>query len=235
MEPALILFDIDGTLVDTAGAGRLALVEVFRTLYDVDGDVEASRRVRFEGKTDPVIVVELARVFGVDEREVTGRTAEFERVYLEILQSILSRPEPERRILPGVVTLLDAIEALPHATLGLLTGNIEAGGRTKLAAFDLNRYFPDGGFASDHHDRAAIARLAHEKMERHTGLSFAASRTTVVGDTEHDIACARANNFRAVAVSSGWAPRDRLVAAAPDALFDDFLDTDAVLDALGLA
>jgi phosphoglycolate phosphatase-like HAD superfamily hydrolase len=235
MEPTLILFDIDGTLVDTAGAGRRALVEVFRTLYGVDGDMEASRRVRFEGKTDPVIVVELARAFGVDEREVTGRIEEFERVYLKILRSILARPEPERRILPGVVPLLDAIEALPHASLGLLTGNIEAGGRAKLDAFDLNRYFPDGGFASDHHDRGVIARLAREKMERRAGVSFAASRTTVVGDTEYDVACARANAFRAVAVTSGWVPRERLVAAAPDALFDDLLDTGAVLRALGVA
>ena len=228
------MFDIDGTLVDTAGAGRRALVEAFRTLYDVDGDVEASRRVRFEGKTDPIIVAELAEAFGVDPREVEQRSQEFERLYLEILRAILALPDSRRRVLPGVIPLLDALRARPETHVGLLTGNVEAGGRAKLASLDLEHYFEAGGFASDHPDRRVIARITREKMEQRTGLSFDPSRTVVVGDTHHDVECARANAFRVVAVNSGYVPRETLVAAGPDALFDDLLDLDAVLEALGL-
>ncbi|MDX1387812.1 MAG: HAD family hydrolase [Acidobacteriota bacterium] len=232
MEPRLVLFDIDGTLVDTAGAGRHALVEALRRMYDIDGDVELSRRVKFEGKTDPIIVVELAEVFGIETQRVKDQVREFERLYLEILGAILARPDERRRVLPGVIPLLDALSERPDTHVGLLTGNIEAGGRAKLASLDLERYFEAGGFASDHPDRRVIARIAREKMERSTGLFFDPERTVVVGDTHHDVECARANGFRVVAVNSGYVPRETLVAAGPDALFDDLSDLDAVLRAL---
>ena len=137
-------------------------------------------------------------------------------------------------MLPGVRAALDALEERPGVHLGLLTGNIEAGARTKLDAFGLNRYFPDGGFASDHPDRPTIARLAREKLSRRSRLTFSPSATVVVGDTEYDVDCGRANGFRTVAVDSGWVSREALEAARPDALLDDFTNLSAVLEALGL-
>ena len=113
-----------------------------------------------------------------------------------------------------------------------MTGNVEDGARAKLGAFGLNHFFSDGGFASDHPDRAEIARIAHERLSRRARYRFPAGQVVVVGDTELDVACAKANGFRAVAVESGWVPRERLEAASPDALFEDLTDADAVLAAL---
>jgi phosphoglycolate phosphatase-like HAD superfamily hydrolase len=137
-------------------------------------------------------------------------------------------------VLPGVRETLEMLAGRGDVTLGLLTGNLEAGAWAKLEAFGLADYFEAGGFSSDHADRREIARRAHAKLCAHTGIPFPAARTVVVGDTEHDVDCAQANGFRAVAVASGWVPRERLVEAGPDALLDDFTDSELVLAALDL-
>lgn len=235
MKPTLVLFDVDGTLVDLAGAGRRGLERAFRSVFGIDDIREPASRVRFEGKTDPTIIAEIAREAGVPEDEIASRAADLETAYLEGLRDELAEPNPRRRTMPGVFPLLDTLATREGVYLGLLTGNIEAGARLKLDTFGLNRYFADGGFSSDHHDRDMIARIAHDRMVRRTGVRFDASRVSVIGDTELDIRCARANGFRAIAVESGWVPRERLEAARPDALFADLTDLPAVLAALGLA
>jgi phosphoglycolate phosphatase-like HAD superfamily hydrolase len=146
----------------------------------------------------------------------------------------MAREDPRRRALPGIPELLERLAARDDLVLGLLTGNFEAGARLKLEPFGLNRFFPDGGFSSDSADRREIARIARDRAARRSGIAFAAHEVTVVGDTEHDVDCARANGFRAVAIESGWVAREELERAGPDALLDSFLDVDAVLDALGL-
>lgn len=234
MEPALILFDVDGTLVDMAGAGRRALTFAIETVFGLDGIAQHAARIRFQGKTDPAILCEIAREAGIAEADIAARTRDLCTVYVEGLRRELARPDPRRRALPGVRGLLLELDRRPDVYLGLLTGNLEEGARAKLEVFDLNRFFPDGGFASDHPDRDEIARLAVAKLSKRFGLGFHPSRVTVVGDTELDVACARANGYRAVAVDSGWVPRAALVEAAPDALLDGFTDRPAVLRALEL-
>lgn len=231
---SLILFDVDGTLIDTAGAGRRSLERAFETVLGLRDVAAVSARVRFNGKTDPIIIAEIAREAGLDAAEVGRFAPPLERAYLDALRDEMSRPDPRRRTIPGVVALLEALAPRPGVTLGLLTGNIEEGARLKLAPFELNRFFPDGGFASDHADRTAIARIAHEKLSRRAGIPFERERTWVIGDTELDVACARDNGFRAAAVDSGWTPRERLVSARPDLLLDDFTDVPAVIAALEL-
>ena len=235
MDPTLVLFDVDGTLVNTAGAGRRALEEAFRLAFGLDDIAPAASRVRFAGKSDPTIIAEIAREAGLAGSEVERRFPELQSGYLEALRAELARPEPRRRVMPGVRSLLEGLAARPEVFLGLVTGNIEEGARAKLAAFDLNRFFPDGGFASDHPDRAEIARIAHVRLSRRAGLRFAAHRVIVVGDTEMDVACAHANGFVAIAVESGWVPREVLAASRPDALFPDLTDSAAVLAAMGLS
>ena len=230
----LVLFDLDGTLVDCAGAGRRAIEAAFREVFGLPDIEGPSRRVRFEGKTDPVIVEEIAREAGLPGDRVAAAEQAFRASYLGALRAELARPDPRRRIMPGVRELLDALSSRPDVLLGLLTGNIEEGARAKLEPFGLNRYFPSGGFSSDHRDRSEIARLAHEKTSRHAGAAIPPGRVSVVGDTELDISCARANGFRAIAVYSGWVPHDRLAAAHPDFLFEDLSDLPSVLTALGL-
>jgi phosphoglycolate phosphatase len=234
MDPSLVLFDLDGTLVDCAGAGRRAIETAFREVLGLPDIEGPSRRVRFEGKTDPVIVEEIAREAGVPVERLAGVEAEFRASYVGALREELARPDPRRRIMPGVRALLEALRHEPQVLIGLLTGNIEEGARAKLEPFGLNGYFTSGGFSSDHKDRAEIARVARDRLAHLTGREIPPERVSVVGDTELDIHCARVNGFRAVAVQSGWIPRERLLAARPDALFDDLTDLPAVLRALGI-
>ncbi len=109
------------------------------------------------------------------------------------------------------------------------------GARAKLEPFRLNRFFPTGGFASDDPDRRKIAEIACRKVSELTGIAFEAAQVTVVGDTEHDVDCARANGFRAVALDSGWVSRETLERARPDVLLDDLSDRARVLEALQLS
>jgi phosphoglycolate phosphatase-like HAD superfamily hydrolase len=234
MTPTLVLFDVDGTLVNTAGAGRRALERSFQTVFGLDDIATAAARVRFNGKSDPTIIADIARESGVALPEIGRRYPDLQRAYLDALRDELSRPDPRRRTMPGVTALLEILVARADVVLGLVTGNIEEGARAKLEVFGLNRFFAGGGFSSDHPDRAEIARIAHERLSRRAGHRFPPRRVIVVGDTELDVACARANGFVAIAVESGWMPREQLEAAAPDALFSDLTDTAAVLAAMRL-
>ncbi len=234
MPPTLLLFDVDGTLVDAAGAGRRGIENAFRRVLGLDDVSKPSSRVRFDGKTDPVIIHDIAREAGLSEDVIRDRMPDLLDAYVEGLRDEMGRPDPRRRVMPGVPALLASAAAHPGARLGLLTGNIERGARVKLEPFGLNAYFPTGGFASDHPDRVEIARLAREKVCASAGVAVAPERVWVVGDTELDVACAHANGFRALAVVSGFVARERLVASHPDALFADLTDTAAVLAAVGL-
>lgn len=234
MPPILVLFDIDGTLVSVGGAGRRALEQAFHVVFGIDAVAALAGGVRFEGRTDPVIIADMAVAAGIAPEEVDRRGPELREAYLSILREELARPDARRRLIPGVLTLLDRLRERPEVFLGLLTGNIEAGARAKLDPFGLNEYFTDGGFSSDHADRGEIARIAREKLSRRTGVEFPPERVVVVGDTDQDVACARANGYRVVVVESGFVPKERLVAARPDALFADFTDVAAVQRALGL-
>ena len=235
MEPHLILFDIDGTLVDSAGAGRRATEQAFHEVFGLDSIGSRTAGVRFAGMTDPKIFGALADALGIPSGRLQARRRALAESYMRALDVQMRRPDPKRRALPGVAALLEALDACRHVYLGLVTGNLEHGARAKLEPFGLNRFFPGGGFGSDHDDRREIARLARTRLSSWAGLEFADSRVVVVGDTEHDIDCARANGFRSLAVESGWVSRECLRKAGPDALFSDLTDRPRVLEALGLA
>lgn len=234
MRPVLILFDVDGTLIDAAGSGRRSIERAFGAVFGTDDIAAASSRVRFDGKTDPVIVAEIAREAGIPASDFHPRRHDLDDAYLAALRDELARPHPRRRVLPGVEALLDDLSARDDVHLGLLTGNTEAGARLKLDALGLGRYFEGGGFGSDDADRAVIARLALEKMSRHANIPFEPGLTTVVGDTELDVACALANGFRAVAVASGGIALRELAASGAHAVLPDLVDKDAAILALGL-
>jgi phosphoglycolate phosphatase-like HAD superfamily hydrolase len=231
----LILFDIDGTLVDTAGAGKRAIERVFVELCGIEAIAEMSSGVRFAGMTDSSIFQALAETAGIHGIGYAALRAELYSSYLSALTEEMARPDPRRRIMPGIGNLLDELRVRPDASLGLLTGNLEAGARIKLEPFSMNGYFRGGGFGSDHHDRREVARIARLKIENLSGREFAPSRVAVIGDTEQDIACARANGFRAIAVESGWTSREQLQEASPDALLPDLSDLDQALSACGLS
>jgi phosphoglycolate phosphatase-like HAD superfamily hydrolase len=232
MRPKLILFDVDGTLIDAAGAGRRAMERAFREVLGVDG-IEQAAGVAYAGRTDPMIFEATAEALHVDPAIYRSRRDDLIRGFVRAIEEEMRRPDPRRRVLPGVRALLETLAEMDAVHLGLLTGNLEAGARAKLEPFGLNHFFPAGGFASDHADRRRIARVAHDRMSELAGLVFRPEDVTVVGDTQHDVDCARANGFRAVAVDSGWVGREVLERAHPDVLLDA-LDDPSVLEALGL-
>lgn len=234
MKPSLILFDIDGTLVDTAGAGRVGMQNAFVEVFGVDAVARARRTIRFAGMTDPNIFEALAGEAGVPDDVYRAGLGRLRDSYLRHLRETMSRPDPRRRVLPGVERLVTDLDRRENVRLGLLTGNLEEGARIKLEPFGLNPFFPDGGFSSDDPDRRAIARQAREKLSRRHGLDFVPERTVVIGDTRHDVDCARANGFRSLAVNTGWSGRESLEASGPDVLLEDLSDLHAVLEALGL-
>jgi phosphoglycolate phosphatase-like HAD superfamily hydrolase len=234
MRPTLVLFDVDGTLIDTAGAGRAGLEAGFRAVYGLADARRHASAVRFGGKTDPAIIADIARSAGISPATVEARYADLQEAYVAALRAELAVADSRRRVLPGVRALLDALADRPDVALGLVTGNVEEGARVKLDAFGLSRYFVDGGFASDHPDRSEIARIAHQKLSRRAGYRFPPDRVMIIGDTELDVLCARANGFRAIAVASGSTTHAELVGAGADAVFADLTDAPAILSALGL-
>jgi phosphoglycolate phosphatase len=232
MEARLILFDIDGTLVNTAGAGRLAMERAFRKVLGIS-DLSGAEGVSYAGRTDPVILDAIVQALEIDGAIFNSRRDRLVARFVEELRLEMMIGIPARRTLPGVRALLQELASREEITLGLVTGNLESTARIKLEPFGINHYFATGGFASDHADRRRIAAIGRDRAAAQAGIDFAPSQVTIVGDTQHDVDCARANGFRAVAVDTGWVPREALVKAAPDSLLSA-LDDSSVLEALGL-
>lgn len=230
----LILFDIDGTLLWTNGAGRRAIQ---RALLDEMGTAGPIDQYRFDGKTDPQIVRELMTLAGHPEAESEDRIAAVCRRYVALLTTELAHtPPPNMRLLPGVVALLAALEpheAAGRALVGLLTGNLEGGAGLKLAAVGLDpARFAVGAYGSDSARRPELPAIAAERAARHTGRSFSGADMVIVGDTPDDVACARPIGARTVAVATGHFDVPQLRATGAAHVFENLTDTRAVTDAL---
>jgi phosphoglycolate phosphatase-like HAD superfamily hydrolase len=215
------LFDVDGTLVHTEGAGRAALEAAFDELFGIANALEG---VALAGRTDPLIVGDAlarhGRAFANGDQERFWSRAE------EHLARLLS--PPRGLVLAGVRELLDAIEREPAHVRGLLTGNMRPFARLKLDAFGLFGCFAFGTYGSDGPDRPAMARVAVARAAQRWGVT--ARRCVVVGDTELDIDCARAAGTRVIAVATGGRSREQLAPHGPDLLLDDLTDAGAILD-----
>lgn len=227
MEPRLILFDIDQTLVFTAGAGMRCLARAFREVCGagLDGVVP-------DGRTDPALVREGLHRADVPFRTWPAREAEILERYVEYLEEDLAVHDPARHLKPGVGDLLEALEAASWARLGLLTGNLEVTGRMKLRALGIDRYFPVGGFASDCSDRCRLGSVALERARRHYGIPFEPSQVWVLGDTVHDVQAAHAMGARAMAVATGRYPVEHLLQSGPAAALEDLSDLPRTLSIL---
>jgi len=219
-----VYFDIDGTLLRTDGAGRSALSAALLSVFGTTGPLDG---YHFHGKTDPQIVLELMLAAGLPDGTVRAKLDSVWPVYLEVLERELDTRRRGGRIgpLPGVTELLAALEARDDVVLGLLTGNIEAGARLKLAAAGVRTAFAVGGYGSDSETRDGIARIAVERG----GAAGDSAALVVVGDTPADVACARAVGASALAVATGRHTAAELKAAGADVVFADLRPTDRVL------
>src|SRR6266699_1404804 len=229
----LILFDIDGTLLWTAGAGRRA---IHRALLDEMGTAGPIDGYRFDGKTDPQIVRELLELAGHPDARSEDRVTAVCRRYVELLTVELEKPSQATKIYPAITELLrarDPYEADGRALVGLLTGNVQHGAALKLrsAGLDLTR-FTVGAFGSDSHRRADLPAVAARRAAERTGRPFTGDDIVIIGDTPDDVACARPMGARTIAVATGFYDTATLRAAGATHVFENLGDTQAVLAAL---
>ncbi len=216
----LFLFDIDGTLVDTGGAGMRSLQEASEAVFGHQGPP-----LDLAGSTDLGVVETIFSHFG--RKATAGEIAAYFETYLERLEWNLAHGGFDGRILPGVETVLTSLTAEPIATLGLLTGNTAAGAAAKMRHFGLDRFFAFGAHGCDHADRNQLGPIALKRAALHAGRSFTSEETLVIGDTPKDIACARAIGARCLAVATGRFSAVELAAHRPDRVvecMDDALD-----------
>ena len=227
----LVLFDIDGTIMLSAGAGgravRRALVEVFGT--------SGPEQHRFDGKTDPQIVRELMNLTGHGDEHIDAQMPVLFDRYLAYLNDELqvSAAAGGIRIMPGIFELLDALEARDDVVLGLLTGNLAEGARAKLSAGGINpARFRVGAYGSDHEVRGELPAVAQRRAREELGLSFSGRDIVVIGDTPADLQCGVTIGCRAIGVATGMYSLDDLRAHRPAAVFKDLADTSTVVRAI---
>jgi len=226
----LFLFDLDGTLVSTGGAGLRALSKAF---FDLFGVADAMEEIDPSGKTDPAIFRELVRL-NLHRDVEPGEIEKLGALYLSHLEKEMTVPGG-KGALKGVREFVAHLAARPDAVLALGTGNLERGARLKLAPHDLNEFFPIGGFGSDAEERADVLRFGHLRAEKTAGVSISSDNVFVIGDTPLDVAAARRAGFRAIAVASGGSTIDALSKTSPDHLMPDMTHAFAWMEKLEIS
>jgi phosphoglycolate phosphatase len=213
MQKTLILWDIDGTILHSTGAGMKALNAALETVFGIAGSFEG---IEFAGRTDPLIIRQIFARFGIEYTP-----ANFDRYiegYVAALPGMLAANHA--RVLPGVAEILGRAAGHPGVAQGLLTGNLRRGAEIKLGFHRLWDYFPVGAFADDSEIRNELGPHAHRRARGHWGDEFPLDRVWVVGDTPHDVACARALGARALAVATGMSSASVLASHGPDAVLE---------------
>jgi phosphoglycolate phosphatase len=210
MNAALVLFDVDGTLLSTGGAGARAWAQAFVDLHGIEGDVE---RFSESGMTDPEVV---RRTF----RGTIGRAATERELALLMMRYLKRLPDevavsPGYRIMPGVTQLLEDLSEA-GTLLGLVSGNIEGAARIKIARGGLGRFFPFGGYGTDSADRASLTEAAIQRACTMHGHDLDRTRVLVVGDTPHDVAAAHSVGAVSVGVATGASSVHELSDAGAD-------------------
>ncbi|MEX2182187.1 MAG: haloacid dehalogenase-like hydrolase [Gemmatimonadaceae bacterium] len=225
----VVLFDIDGTLLLSDGAGRTAMEAALTATFGTSGPAA----YRYGGKTDRLIVRKTMRLEGFDDATIDARMPAVIERYLEGLGALLERPTHRARALAGVVPLLAAVEARDDLVLGLLTGNLVEGAAVKLRAVEISpARFRVGAFGSDHEDRPMLPPIAQRRASALLGHDVPGDWLVIIGDTPADIDCGRGVGARAIAVATGGYPLDELQLHRPAAAFADLSDTARVMEAI---
>lgn len=225
----LALFDIDGTILWSDGAGRRAIQRALREVFGGTGPEDH----RFDGKTDRQIVRELMRLDGHDDARVDAGLDDVLARYVRYLERELADPAHAPHLFGGVLDLLDALEARPDVRLGLLTGNVEAGARAKLCAVGIDPdRFASSAFGSDSEHRPDLPALAQRRAIAALGRDLPGERVVVIGDTPSDVECGRAIGARAIGVATGRYDVDELKRHGAAYIFRDLTDTAAVVEAI---
>lgn len=230
MKRKLVLFDIDGTLLLSDGAGRRA---IHAAMGDDGVDLTRAAGIRFDGKTDPQIVAELLQAAGHPVPDEPARVALLLERYLAHLERDLAEHWHRSRLMPGVPGLLDALEADRSVVLGLLTGNVLPGARLKLRAAGLDPdRFRVGAFGSDHARRGELPGIAARRAEPFFGRVPGGEEVVIIGDTPADVCCGAGIGARSIAVATGGYSVAELEQAGADLVFEDFSEVERAVEAI---
>ncbi len=225
----LVLFDIDGTLLNSGGMGRAAMQRALGMVFGSPGNPS----YRYDGKTDKQIVREVMRMEGHADTHIDSRMEKLIDLYLEGLREGAKSGKFNVRPLEGVPEILDALDARADVVLGLLTGNVEAGARIKLTAAGINPdRFKVNAFGSDHEHRPELPAIAQRRAGETLGVDIAGDRLVVIGDTPADIECGRSLGAKAIGVASGHYTVEQLQSHRPYAVFSSLGQTDKVLETI---
>ncbi len=222
MQSRILLFDIDGTLLSTGGAGQIAMERALAAEFDVPMPMD---NIPTAGRTDRGIENDVFQRYGIDFSDANRQR--FMEGYLQRLPDCLH--QLDGGLLPGVPQLLQSLSERSDVHLSLLTGNYQRGAWTKLQHFGIDRYFREGAFGDQHADRDDLARVALDLMSELMQRPVAGSEITVIGDTPADIRCARAIGASVVAVATGIYAAEQLREHQPDLLLADFSDTESTI------
>jgi phosphoglycolate phosphatase len=227
----LVLWDVDGTLVQYGGLGWEAFGDAFLALFGRPPS-GAGESIQLAGRTDPEIALEFLAVHDIRDGEV--RLEEFQLALEKALAAKAAAMRERGRALPGAEEALAAVQRQPKVVQSLLTGNVRGNAVLKLATFGLDRYvdFDIGAYGSDHRDRPRLVAVARAKAKAKYGVELEPRATVLIGDTPLDVAAGQAGGARVVAVASGLFDAATLGAAGADVVLPDLRDTDAVLHAI---
>jgi phosphoglycolate phosphatase-like HAD superfamily hydrolase len=227
----LVLFDIDGTLLSSDGAGRRAIRAALFAEMGTAGPIDDGYRL--DGKTDPQIVRELLAAAGHPHAASSAHVDQVCRTYLSRLEQELEATAGRSRTYPGVRELLDLLERRTDAVLGLLTGNLVEGAALKLTAVGLDpRRFRVGAYGSDSAERSRLPAIAAQRAAQVLGRVVSGHDLVIIGDTPADMTCGASVGARAIGVATGSYTRADLLAAGAHAAFESFADPPAVVAAV---
>jgi phosphoglycolate phosphatase len=218
----LVFFDIDGTLMDSGGAGTRSMNLAFEEIFSVS---DAFVGINMAGKTDIQIMKEGLRKHGLDSEN--GNVGLLTNSYIGHLGRLIENRR--KHLKPGIKDSLERLSGREEVFLGLLTGNIEAGARIKLDSFGLNNYFPFGAFGDDDEDRNKLLPVAVERFRSFRQREVRYKDCIVIGDTPRDVECAKIYGAYAIAVATGPYVYDSLVASGADVVLRDISEMDYTL------
>lgn len=226
----LILWDIDGTLLSTGTIGRKALEQAAASV----ADLAEIPHVVMSGKTDQRILREILTAADVGDDRIDRLVAEAMAAAIELLASSSDRIAEEGTVHPGVGTLIDRLADVPGVRQSLVTGNLAPNARVKVQAMQLDTHidFDVGAYGDDHHDRNELVPIALRRVREFRGETYEPHEVWVIGDTEHDLACARAAGVRCLLVGTKWDGDQDLSASDPDAFAADLSGTEEILELL---
>ena len=224
----LLLFDIDGTLIHTGGAGKRAMNMAFEKVFRVKDALDG---VSLAGRTDTAILIDVMAKYQIAQTDMNYQM--YRECYFEFIQIEIKVPDFKSRIMPGIPALLDSLIKNENITLALLTGNWELSGRVKLAHFGLSDYFEFGAFSDDSAIRHELIPFALRRFNEKNGYIPHAKEVFIIGDTFSDVDCAHAHQAIAVAVATGPYSLQQLKDHHAEYVFNDFSDLKKALEILG--